>query len=80
MACASERRDRRPRHWTMTALQSGAFAVVLLAATMVAAQAGGLLERLFTGKGTQRTEAPGAPANATLATVHLTVDGMVCYG
>jgi hypothetical protein len=82
MAYASARRDRdrQPRPWRTTALQSAALAVVLLAATVVAAQAGGLLERLFTGKGAQRTEAPGASAGATLATVHLTVEGMVCYG
>lgn len=82
MERASERKysDRRPQHWTVTALQSGAFAVVLLAATVVAAQAGGLLEKLFTGKGTPRTEAPGSSASAALATVRLTVEGMVCYG
>ena len=64
----------------MAALQRGAFVAVLLAATVVAAQAGGLLEQLITGKGTQRTEAPGPPGSAALATVRLTVEGMVCYG
>jgi len=82
MTCASERRDpdRWPQRRAVAALRSGAFAVVLLAATVVAAQAGGLLEKLFTGKGTQRTEAPGPPGSTALATVHLTVEGMVCYG
>jgi ferric-dicitrate binding protein FerR (iron transport regulator) len=82
MACASERRDpdRRPQRRAVAALRSGAFAAVLLAAAVVTAQAGGLLEKLFTGKGTQRTEAPGPPGSAALATVRLTVDGMVCAG
>jgi hypothetical protein len=77
---AREYLDRRPQRRAMTALQEGAFAVVLLAATVVAAQAGGLLEKLFTGKEPQRTEAPGSPGSAALATVRLTVEGMVCYG
>ena len=72
--------DRRPRRRAMAALQGGAFAVVLLAATVVATQAGGLLEKLFTGKEPQRTEAPGPPGSAALATVRLTVEGMVCAG
>ncbi len=52
----------------------------MLAATVVAAQAGGLLERLLTGKGTQRTEAPGSLGSAALTTVRLAVEGMVCAG
>jgi len=64
----------------VAALRSGAFAVVMLAATVVAAQAGGLLERLLTGKGTQRTEAPGSLGSAALTTVRLAVEGMVCAG
>jgi ferric-dicitrate binding protein FerR (iron transport regulator) len=81
MACASERKypDRRPRRRAVAILRGEAFAAVLLAAAVVTAQAGGLLEKLFTGKGTQRTEAPGPPGSAALATVRLTVDGMVCY-
>lgn len=82
MACASARRDpnRRPQRRAVAILRKGALAVVLLAAAVVAAQAGGLLEKLFTGQGTQRTEAPGPPGSAALATVRLTVEGMVCAG
>ena len=82
MECASERKypDRRPQCRAVAALQRGALAAVLLAATVVSAQAGGLLEKLFTGKELQRTEAPGSPGSAALATVRLMVEGMVCYG
>ena len=82
MECASERRDpdRRPRRRAVAILRKGAIAAVLLAAAVVTVQAGSLLEKLFTGKGTQRTEAPGPPGSAALATVRLTVDGMVCAG
>jgi hypothetical protein len=82
MACASARRDpdRRPQRRAVAILRNGALAVVVLAATVVAAQAGGLLEKLFTGKEPQRPEAPGPPGSAALATVRLTVDGMVCAG
>ena len=82
MECASARRDpnRRRQRRAVAILGKGALAVVLLAATVVAAQAGGLLEKFFTGKGTQRTEAPGPPGSAALATVRLTVEGMVCAG
>jgi hypothetical protein len=78
MERASDQRhpNRRLRHWRV-ALQSGAFAAVLLAATMVAAQAGGLWEKLFTGQGPQRTEASGSSGSDTLATAHLRVEGMV---
>jgi hypothetical protein len=77
---AREYPDRRPRRRAVTALRGGAFVVVLLAATVVTAQAGGLFEKLFTGKGTPGTEAPRPPGSAALATVRLTVEGMVCYG
>lgn len=82
MECASEQRysDRRPQRHAVVALRRGVLAAVLLAATVVAAQAGGLLEKLFTGKGTQHTEASGPPGSAALATVRLTVEGMICYG
>ena len=78
----SERKypDRRPRRRAMAALQGGAFAVVMLAATVVTSQAGGLLEKLITGKGTPGPEAPAPPGSAAQATVRLTVEGMVCYG
>ncbi|MGH8057586.1 MAG: hypothetical protein ACREOH_10185 [Candidatus Entotheonellia bacterium] len=77
---AREYPDRRPQRRAMAALQGGAFVVVLLAATVIAVQAGGLLEKLLTGKERQRTEAPGHPGSAAQATVRLTVEGMVCYG
>ena len=82
MACASARRDpdRRPERRAVAILRTGALAVVVLAATVVAAQAGGLWEKLFTGQRTQRMEVPGSPGSAALATVRLTVDGMVCAG
>ena len=54
--------------------------MAVLAATVVAAQAGGLWEKLFTGQRAQRVEAPGTPGGAALATVRLTVEGMVCAG
>jgi negative regulator of sigma E activity len=78
MERASDQRhpNRRLRHWRV-ALQSGAAAAVVLAATVVAAQAGGLWEKLFTGRDTQRTEAPGPPGSAAQATVQLRVEGMV---
>ena len=78
--CERKYQDRRLRRRAMVALQRGTLAAVVLAATVVAAQAGGLWEKLFTGKGTQRTEAPGSPGSAALATVRLTVEGMVCAG
>ena len=82
MECASEWRDpdRRPQHRAVVALQRGAFAALVLVTAVVTAQAGSLLEKLFTGKGTPGTEAPGSPGGAALATVRLTVEGMVCYG
>lgn len=82
MACASARTDpdRRPQRRGVAILRKGAFAVVVLAATVATAQAGGLLEKLITGKGSQRTEVSGVPGSAVLATVRLTVEGMVCYG
>ena len=75
----SERKypDRRPRRRAMAALQRGTFAAVVLAVTMVAALAGGLWEKLFTGQGTQRTEASGPSGGGALGTVHLHVEGMV---
>jgi ferric-dicitrate binding protein FerR (iron transport regulator) len=78
----SERRylDRRAQRRVVVALQRGAMAALVLATAVAIAQAGGLPEKLFTGKGTQRTEAPGSAGNTAQATVRLTVDGMVCSG
>ena len=53
---------------------------MLLVAGVTAAQAGGLFERLFTGEGQKRSEAPPSQVSAPLATVRLSVEGMVCYG
>lgn len=60
-------------------MNSGIFATLLLVATVTAAPAAGLFEKLFTSKTAPRTEAP-SQGNAALATVRLTVEGMVCYG
>jgi hypothetical protein len=69
--------DRRHLRHRRLALQCGAFTAVLVAATVLAANAGGLLERLLTGKESQRTEAPGSPGSGALATARLTIEGMV---
>ncbi|MGH8064187.1 MAG: hypothetical protein ACRERE_02895 [Candidatus Entotheonellia bacterium] len=75
----SERKypDRRTRRRAVATLRKGALAGVLLAVTMVAVQAGGLWEKLFTGQGTQRTAASGPSGSGALGTVHLRVEGMV---
>lgn len=72
--------DRRSRHWAVTILGRGVLATVLLVATAVDGQAGGLFDRLFAGKEPQRSEASPSQGNVPLATVHLRVEGMVCYG
>ncbi len=74
------RPDRWPRRWAVTTLDGGIFAAVLLVAIVTAAQAGGLFERLFTGKDSQRSEAPRPQGSTPLATIRLNVEGMVCYG
>jgi len=53
---------------------------MLLVATVTAAQAGGLFEKLFTGREAQRADTPRPQGSAPLATVRLSVEGMVCYG
>lgn len=82
MRCASDNvdPDRRPLRHLATALQRGIFATILLVATVTAAQAGGLFEKLFTGKEAQRADTPQPQGSAPLATVRLSVEGMVCYG
>jgi hypothetical protein len=70
--------NRRRRRRAL-ALSCGVFATLLLGAAVAAAPAAGLLERLFSGKAAPRTEAP-SQGDAALATVRLTVEGMVCYG
>jgi len=58
----------------------GVFAIAVLVAAVRAAQTGSLFERLFTPKEAQCAEASTSPENAALASVRLTVEGMVCYG
>lgn len=77
---AQRQPDRQPQRWTGAALVRSVLAAVLLVTAVLTAQAGGLLERLFTGKETQRAEASRSQPSTTLATVCLTVEGMICYG
>lgn len=81
MRCASgtAHTDRRPLRWAVTVRRSGALATVLLV-TMVTAGQAGLFDWLLPGKGAQRPEAPRSSTSAPVATVRLTVEGMVCYG
>lgn len=71
--------DRRPQRWAATVLGGGVLATVLLVAMVTAGQAG-LFDWLLPGKGAQRPQAPPSPTSASVATVRLTVEGMVCYG
>lgn len=61
-------------------LSGGVLAAALLVVTATAAQAGGLFEKLFTGKEAQRAETPRPQGSIPLATIRLNVEGMVCYG
>lgn len=61
-------------------LGGAVLATALVVVTATAAQTGGLLDWLFPGKGSQRSEAPLSQGTGPLATVRLTVEGMVCYG
>ena len=61
-------------------LGGGVLSTALLVVTATAAQTGGLLDRLFPGKGSQRSEGPPSQGTGPLATIRLTVEGMVCYG
>jgi len=81
MRCASDtaQTDRRPLRWAVTVLRGGALATVLLVAMVTTGQAG-LLDWLLPGKGAPRPQAPRSATSAPVATVRLTVEGMVCYG
>ena len=66
--------------WEVRSLGRGVLAILLLVATTTPGQTGGLLDWLFPGKGSQGSEAPRSEPGAALASVRLTVEGMVCYG
>jgi len=78
--CCRASTDYQPRRWPAAVLGGGVMAVVLLVATVVGGEAGGLFDWLFTGKRTQGSQAPQPQGSTPLASVLLRVEGMVCYG
>lgn len=70
----------RPRRRGTPALVAFILMTGLLVVAVPSGQAGGLSDWLFPGKGSPPAEAPQPPVNASLATICLTVEGMVCYG
>jgi hypothetical protein len=68
----------RVRQWTMIRL-GGMLAATLLVAVGAMAQTGGLRDQRLMDQRPQRAAAV-SQANPPLATVRLTVEGMVCYG
>jgi hypothetical protein len=69
----------RVRQWTTIRLGGAMLAATLLVAVGAIAQTGGLRDQRLMGQRPQRAAAV-SQANPPLATVRLTVEGMVCYG
>jgi hypothetical protein len=71
---------KRARQWTVIGLGGGILTAVLLVAFGAVRPAGGLWDQYLIGQRPQQAEAAPSQAHAPLATVRLTVEGMVCYG